>query len=84
MNIVTGASGRVGSALIRELDRRGLPVTAIIRNKNNAEIFGDNIYVRIADIFDRDALINAFNGGDTAFLITPENIHSEDGTVIWL
>ncbi|MBK5721801.1 NAD(P)H-binding protein [Dysgonomonas sp. Marseille-P4677] len=78
MNIVTGASGRVGSALVRELNRRGMPTTAIVRNKNNAEMFGDNIHVGIADIFDRDALANAFKGGDTAFLITPENIHSED------
>jgi uncharacterized protein YbjT (DUF2867 family) len=78
MNIVTGANGRVGSTLVREFNKRGLPVTAIIRNKNNAEIFGDNIHVRIADIFDRDALVNVFKGGDTVFLITPENIDSED------
>lgn len=78
MNIVTGASGRVGSALVKELTKRGMPVTAVIRDPDKAGIFGGNVQVRMADIFDADALTKAFEGGHTVFLMTPESIHSED------
>jgi len=78
MNIVTGASGRVGSALVGELHRRGMPVIAVIRDKDKAGMFGDGVQVRIADIFNANVLAQAFNGGSAAFLVTPENMYSED------
>lgn len=78
MNIITGASGQVGSALVKELNKNGMPVTAIIRNQNKAGMFDPNVQVRIADVFDSESLIKAFNGGKTVFLLTPENFHSED------
>lgn len=78
MNIVVGANGRVGSVLVRELDKRGMPVTAIVRDKSKAERFNKNIQVRIADLFEVDTLIDAFKDGNTVFLMTPESMHSED------
>ncbi|MDH6303677.1 uncharacterized protein YbjT (DUF2867 family)/uncharacterized protein YdhG (YjbR/CyaY superfamily) [Parabacteroides sp. PF5-5] len=78
MNIITGASGQVGSALVKELNRNGMPVTAVIRNQSKANIFDSNVKVRIADVFDAESLIKAFHGGETVFLLTPENFHSED------
>jgi uncharacterized protein YbjT (DUF2867 family)/uncharacterized protein YdhG (YjbR/CyaY superfamily) len=78
MNIITGAGGQVGSALVKELSKNGVPVTAIIRNRNKANTFDPNVQVRIADVFDAESLTKAFNGGETVFLITPENFHSED------
>lgn len=77
MNIIVGASGRVGSALVKELLKREMPVSAIIRNADKAEMFSDDVQVRVADIFDAEALAKAFVG-DTVFLITPESMHSED------
>lgn len=78
MNIVVGASGRVGFALVNELNKRGMPVTAVIRNADKAGMFSSDIQVRIADIFDADTLVNAFKDGHTVFLVTPESMHSED------
>lgn len=78
MNIVVGASGRVGSALVKELNKRGMPVTAIIRNSDKAGMFSNDTQVRIADVFDVDALTKAFDGGHTAFLVTPESMYSEN------
>jgi uncharacterized protein YbjT (DUF2867 family) len=78
MNIIVGATGRVGSALVKELVKREMPVTAVIRDKDKAGMFDDGVRVRIADVFDTEALIQAFSGGSTVFLITPENMCSED------
>jgi uncharacterized protein YbjT (DUF2867 family) len=32
MNIIVGATGQVGSNLIREIKRNGFPVRAVVRN----------------------------------------------------
>ncbi len=78
MNIIVGASGQVGSALVKELSKNGMPVTAIIRDPNKANMFIPNVQVRVADVFDAESLIKAFSGGETVFLLSPENFHSED------
>lgn len=77
MNLIVGASGQIGSTIVNELRKKGIPVTAIIRNPDKAAVF-DDIPVQIADIFNTDSLIKAFDGGDTVFLLTPESFHSED------
>lgn len=79
MNIVLGASGRVGSALVRSLVEKGQAVRAVVRNQQKADDFirmGVDVYV--ADLLDTNALITAFKGGETAFLITPENPEIQD------
>lgn len=78
MNIITGASGQVGSALVKELSKNGMPVTAIIRNQNKANLFDPNVLVRIADVFNADSLTKAFEGGETVFLMTPESFGSNN------
>lgn len=78
MYVITGASGQVGSALVKELSKNGMPVAAILRNRDKANMFNSNVQVRIADVFDADSLAKAFSGGETVFLLTPENFHSED------
>lgn len=78
MYIVTGASGQVGSALVKELSKNGMPVTAVLRNRDKVGMFSSSVQVRIADVFDADALAKAFGGGDTVFLLTPESFHSDD------
>ena len=78
MNIVVGASGRVGLALVNELNKRGMPVTAVIRNADKTGMFSCDTQVRIADVFDANTLSKAFDGGHTVFLVTPESMHSEN------
>lgn len=76
MNIIIGASGQVGSVLIREIINNGLPVRAVVRNVD--KIADKNIETRVADAFNADQLIKAFSGGSSVFLLTPENPASTD------
>jgi uncharacterized protein YbjT (DUF2867 family) len=77
MHIILGASGQVGSQVVRELHRKGEPVTAVIRNKASA-VPCDGIETRIADLSDGPALKEIFRDGRTVFLLTPENPSSGD------
>lgn len=76
MNIIVGASGQVGSAIVKELNHKNLPVRAVIRNAERLPEKG--LDMRIADLFSSDQLIDAFDGGTTVFLLTPENPMSND------
>ncbi len=75
MIIITGASGQVGSNIIRELQNQNKPVKAVLRNPEKARDFTN---VEVADFFDQEAMKKAFKGGETVFLITPENPFSTD------
>jgi len=76
MNIIVGASGQVGSHLTKRLLDIGIPTIAVVRNP--VKVKDKKIQVRQADLFNTDQVVNAFKGGVTAFLLTPENPSSED------
>lgn len=76
LNIVVGATGQVGSALTIELKRKGNPVRAVVRDPN--KLLDETIESKTADLFDVDQVTEAFKGGTTVFLITPENPASND------
>ncbi len=76
MNIIVGATGQVGSHLINRLIEKNIPSIAVIRNPK--KIKNSKIQFRQADLFNSDHVIKAFNGGTSAFLITPENPASND------
>ncbi|WP_207429443.1 NAD(P)H-binding protein [Pedobacter sp. SYSU D00535] len=76
LNIVLGATGQVGSYLINEIKRKGHPVRAVVRNPK--KLRDRTIETRIADLFDARQLMEAFKGGTTVFILTPENPASHD------
>jgi uncharacterized protein YbjT (DUF2867 family) len=76
MNIIVGASGQVGSHLTERLLDKGIPAIAVVRNQE--KIKDESFIVRQADLFNLEQVVNAFNGGTTAFLLTPENPSSND------
>ena len=76
MNIIVSATGQVGSNLIREIKNRGFPVRAVVRNPD--KLADKTIETRTADLVDAKQLIEAFRGGTTVFLLTPENPTSTD------
>src|SRR5690554_1487509 len=76
MNIIVGATGQVGSNLIREIKGSGFPVTAVVRNPG--KVRDKSFEIRVADLLNAEQLIEAFRGGTTAFVITPENPASKD------
>lgn len=71
MNIILGATGQVGSTLLREIKESGFPVRAVVRNPD--KISDKTIETRTADLYNAEQLIEAFKGGTTVFVLTPEN-----------
>ncbi|MDQ1274694.1 MAG: hypothetical protein QG610_266 [Euryarchaeota archaeon] len=79
MNIILGATGQIGSMLVDNLLKKSQPVRAVVRNDFKAQkLKNKGVEVKIADYLDVEALKEAFQGGDSVFLLTPENPESED------
>ena len=80
MNIVVGASGQVGSAIVENLVSRNEPVKAVIRNPDKREDLKkfENISVDVADAYDLPALKKAFKDGTSVLLLTPDDPDSDD------
>lgn len=62
--VLIGASGFVGSAILKELLTRGHKVTAIVRNPQKILVKNSNLTVTKADVSDINALANACKGKD--------------------
>lgn len=79
MNIILGASGQVGSAIVDFLVTKNVPVKGVIRNPDKAEKLREKgAAVSIADYFDLQALASALKEGETVFVLTPESPASKN------
>jgi uncharacterized protein YbjT (DUF2867 family) len=79
MNIILGATGRVGSAIVDRLLNRNKPVKAVIHNPAKVAKFQQQgAQVAIADAFDLQELQSAFKDGSAVFVLTPETGSSHD------
>jgi dihydroflavonol-4-reductase len=67
MLLVTGATGFVGSALVRVLADEGLPVRAAIRSEARASVLPDGVERVFADLEDGASLVEAMRGCDGVF-----------------
>ena len=67
--IITGATGNIGTELIRLLAERGAEVKAVSRNPPQAEMRSGVNWIE-ADLADRRALPGVFDGADRLFLLT--------------
>lgn len=78
MHVILGASGQVGSMVVKALLKSGQPVTAVVRNPDKAnELKRNGVPIAQADLFDAAALQEAFRNADTVFLLTPEDPASQ-------
>lgn len=77
MNLILGATGQIGSNIIHQLKNHRKAVRGIARNAQKAKAL-DGLEIKIADFFDVNALKEAFDGGHTVFLLTPENPQAQD------
>jgi uncharacterized protein len=59
-----GASGFIGSQLVKELLNRGYQVTAIVRSVNKINNDDNNLKVVSADVFDTDKLVEVLKNND--------------------
>jgi uncharacterized protein YbjT (DUF2867 family) len=79
MNIVLGASGQVGSAIVSNLLHKGQTVKGIVRNEEKAAILkSKGADTAIADAHNLPALKAAFRNGSTLFALTPETGKEKD------
>ncbi|HEX6225987.1 MAG TPA: NAD(P)H-binding protein [Chryseolinea sp.] len=80
MNIIMGASGQVGSAIVEKLNAKNVPVKAVIRNPEKASALQrfKDVSIEVADAFDLRALKKAFKNGTSVLLLTPDDPNSDD------
>ncbi|HYH52180.1 MAG TPA: NAD-dependent epimerase/dehydratase family protein [Acidimicrobiia bacterium] len=67
MLLVTGATGFLGSALVKVLTEAGLPVRATIRSEARAAVLPDGVERVFADLSDEESLVEAMRGCDGVF-----------------
>ncbi|MQY29049.1 NAD(P)H-binding protein [Nocardia aurantia] len=79
MILVTGATGTIGSELVRQLAERGERVRALTRNPGTAT-FPDGVEVVGGDYADRDTLAAAMAGAEAAFLVGVFGPHANADT----
>jgi len=70
--LVTGATGNVGSRVVRELLGIGLPVRAFVRDPA-AAVLGDGVELASGDFSDGDSVRRALEGVDAIFLACPND-----------
>jgi uncharacterized protein YbjT (DUF2867 family) len=79
MHVILGASGNTGHIVAKTLLERGQPVRAVGRNATHLQplaALGAEIFV--ADVTDALALTKAFQQADSAYVMIPPNIASND------
>jgi uncharacterized protein YbjT (DUF2867 family) len=69
MFVVTGATGNVGSELVRALGAVDAPVRALVRSEPPAGTFPDGVEVRRGDLADPSTLRDLWDGVDGVFLL---------------
>ena len=83
--LVTGATGNVGSGVVRELRERGVPVRAFVRDAAKAAaMFGDGVELATGDFADAASVRRAVAGVDAVFLACandPRQVEYETGVI---
>jgi uncharacterized protein YbjT (DUF2867 family) len=81
MILVTGATGNVGSQVVRELDCRSELVRAFVRDPDRArEQLGDSVDLAVGDLDDPPSVRRALEGVDRVFLSSgdgPQKVEQE-------
>lgn len=69
--LVTGATGNIGTRIVKRLIARGIRPRVFVRDPSKAESrFGNDVEVFVGDLDDKQALMRAMDGVSTLMLIT--------------
>ena len=78
MILITGATGTVGSEVVKRLSAEGVQVRAVTRNPGKADIIRlPQVEVVKGDFEDADSIRRACSGVDRAFLVTNSTERTE-------
>lgn len=67
--LVTGATGNVGSQVVRELRERGVPVRAFVRDRDKATaVLGEGVDLAVGDFSEPESIGRALEGVERVFL----------------
>ena len=67
--LVTGATGNVGSRVVQELQERGVPVRAFVRDHGKAQTMpGDGVELAVGDFGDPESVRRSMEGVEGVFL----------------
>jgi len=73
MILITGATGRIGGATLKQLTRRGVPARALVHNPEKAAGGGLGVETVIGDLAQPRSLEAALEGVTSALLVSPLN-----------
>lgn len=83
--LVTGATGAVGSNVVRELQERGVPVRAFVRDPERAAaVLGDGVELATGDFADLASIRTALDGVQRVFLCSanhPQQLKHETNVI---
>jgi uncharacterized protein YbjT (DUF2867 family) len=68
--LITGATGEVGSGVVRQLLERNIRPRVLVRSEEKARsLFGDRVDVCVGDLAAPDSMRGAIQGADTVFVV---------------
>ncbi|QNK81949.1 SDR family oxidoreductase [Nakamurella sp. PAMC28650] len=76
--LVTGATGSTGSAIVKSLTDRGVPVRVMVRKPPAAGAFPSGTETVLADFDDQGSLAAALTGVRRAYLVTPSSERAQE------
>ena len=75
--LVVGATGSIGSQVVRALLEHGAPVRVFVRSPQKVEHLPLNVEVAVGTLEDREAIARALHGVHAAFYVSPHDAAEE-------
>lgn len=78
--LITGATGSVGTQLVKKLVNMDVSFKALVRNKDQGDLMANlpQVEIAVGDLSDGDSLVPALQGVEKAFLLTNSSEHAEE------